>query len=182
MLALVPYLIPLFYSAKFHPAAELLEWQLIGDLFKFSSWTMSFVILARCSSMMYFFTESVAGVTLFMTSWLGMRWFGLPGLGMSFLVTYVVYYTVVWLIARKEINLIWNSANKWMMTAAVLAALVVRLCSYTGMADWRTSIALLFAAVAGCGSFYAIWHEVKDTKTAVRAGQIVLGVWGKARE
>jgi len=181
MLALVPYLIPLFYSAKFHPAIELLEWQLIGDLFKFSSWTMSFVILARCSSVTYFFTESVAGVAIFVTSWLGMRWFGLPGLGMSFLATYIIYYTIVWLIVRKEINFVWSSANKWMMAGAAAAALVVRLCPYTGMALWRTPVALTFAAVAGSGSLRAIWGEVKDTKTAAQAQRVVLGLLGRAQ-
>src|SRR5208283_237784 len=37
--AITPYFVPIIYSAKFYPTVDLLEWQLIGDLFKFSSWT-----------------------------------------------------------------------------------------------------------------------------------------------
>jgi PST family polysaccharide transporter len=181
MMALVPYIIPVVYSSRFLPAVELLEWHLIGDVFRLSSWTMSIVILSRCSGKVLLFTEALlAGSTLGM-SWLGIRWFGLPGLGIAFLVSNAIYYLAVWLIVRKEINLVWNSANKWMMAVACGAALVVRLCPYTGMARWRTPVALGFAAVAGAGSLRAIWGEVKDTKTGARAQSAILGLLARVK-
>ena len=53
-LAVVPYLVPLVYTLKFRPTVEILEWQLIGDIFKFASWTMSFAILARTLAQCFF--------------------------------------------------------------------------------------------------------------------------------
>ena len=35
--AVTPYFVPIIYSKKFYPTVDLLEWQLIGDIFKFSS-------------------------------------------------------------------------------------------------------------------------------------------------
>lgn len=159
-LALVPYLVPLVYSHKFTPTVEILEWQLIGDLFKFSSWTMSFAILARCRSSVYFLTEAIGGVTSLVILWLAVRWFGLPGLGISFLASYVIYYLVVWGVIRHEIPLVWTDSNKRMMLAAVGAALLIRILPSTRFANFRTLVALLLAVVAGARSLHAIWWEM----------------------
>lgn len=62
VLALAPYIVPMLFSNNFSPTVEILEWQLIGDLFKFSSWTMGFVVLARSGSVTLFITELITGL------------------------------------------------------------------------------------------------------------------------
>jgi antigen flippase len=141
-LALVPYLVPLVYSAQFGPAVEILEWQLIGDLFKFSSWTMSFVILARCSSWVLLMTESTVGLTSIVATWFTVRIWGLQALGISFLISYVLYYIVVSVLIRREIAFVWTSENKRLIVEAIIAALIVRLMPMAGLAAWRTPVAL----------------------------------------
>jgi PST family polysaccharide transporter len=159
-LALVPYLVPLVYSSKFHASSEILEWQLIGDLFKFSSWTMAFAILARCKSSVYFFTESIAGIASLATTWLAVRWFGLSGVGIGFLATYVIYYFVVWIVIRREIQLVWTRGNQILMAAGVSMVLLIRILPSTPLAGFRTVIALSLALVAGLWSLYSIWQEM----------------------
>jgi len=158
-LAVVPYLVPVVFSQKFTPAVEILEWQLIGDLFKFSSWTMAFAILARCGSSIYFLTESIGGLATVVTTWLSVRWFGLPGLGISFLLTYLIYYVAVWIIIRREIPLVWTTSNKKMMAATVAAALIVRCLPLTRFAHARTSIALVLAIGFGVFSLTILWRQ-----------------------
>ena len=102
-IALVPYLGTDRLFDKFRPTVEILEWQLIGDLLKFSSWTMAFALLARCGSSVYFLTESIGGVAILVTTWLAVRWLGLSGLGISFVATYIIYYVAVWIIIRRQI-------------------------------------------------------------------------------
>lgn len=162
-LALVPYLVPIVYSSKFAPAVAILEWQLIGDIFKFSSWTMSFVVLARCSSFTYFLIEGIGGIIALATAIPAVRWFGLPGLGISFLSTYVLYYLVVWVVVRGQIPLRWTANNKQMLWVALSAALVVRLLPATSLGLLRTPVALIFAAVAGIASLLTIYREFIGT-------------------
>jgi PST family polysaccharide transporter len=164
MLALVPIFIPIVYSHKFTPAVEILEWQLIGDIFKFSSWTMAFAILARCSSSVYFLTESIGGVASLLTTWLAVRWFGLSGLGIGFLAAYIVYYFAVWVIIRREIHLVWTSSNKKMMLGAVAAAFVIRILPSTPFANFRTAVALLLAVAVGIPSLFMVWKEFLSPK------------------
>lgn len=158
-LAMVPLLVPLVYSLKFAPTAEILEWQLIGDIFKFSSWTMSFVILARCSSLTYFVAEAVGGISILATSWLGIKLFGVAGLGISFVVAYFIYYLVVWIIVRREISMVFTKSNKLLLLAAVCAGIFVRLLSYSPLRGLRTPIGLALALAAGAWSILAIVRD-----------------------
>jgi len=168
-LALVPILIPVIYSHKFYPAIDILEWQLIGDIFKFSSWTMSFAILARCGSLTYFVTELLGGVFTLASTWLAVRWYGLPGLGISFLISYIIYYFVVSVAIRRKIPLVWTASNKRMMLAAIAAALVVRILPATKFASFRTPVSLMLAIAAGVPSLCMLWREFKTEKNSVPA-------------
>jgi len=171
-LALVPFLVPLVYSLKFGPTVEILEWQMIGDLFQFSSWPMSSAILARCGSSMYFLSELAGGAVNIAATWVFVRWLGLPGLGISFLVSYFVYYGVVWVIIRREIPLVWTSSNKKMMLAAVAAALVVRILPSTRFAGFRTPVGLTLAVAAGIPSLFIIWKEFLTSKDSQPEAQV----------
>jgi len=159
-LTAAPILIELIYSPAFLPAVEVLEWQLIGDIFKFSSWTMGFVILARRRSRTLFLVELLAGFNFLWTAELGIRWLGLAGLGASYLFTYVVHFLVVWLIVRKEIGLAWTLDNKLMLLAGTVAALAVRGLSLAGPAGLRTPISLALVALAATISLATIWQEI----------------------
>jgi O-antigen/teichoic acid export membrane protein len=158
-LAIVPYLVPLLFSTEFQPTTEILEWLLIGDLFKLSSWTMSYVILVRCRGATFFLTELFAGLIFLLTSWIGIRWFGLSGLGISYLLTYAVYYFVVWIIVRRDIDLVCTTANKKMLFLAVASALAIRMLSWTVLNDYRIYFALALALLMAAMSFNHLRHE-----------------------
>ncbi len=181
MMALLPYLIPLVYSPKFQPAVGLLEWQLIGDIFRLSSWTMSIVIVARCSGKVLLFTEGLLGTSILGASWLGLHFYGLDGIGVAFLVSNAAYFFAVWLVVRKEIGLVWDPANKGAMAAAIAGALLVCLLGYFGMASWRTPVGLAFAAAAAAWSLPRLWSEVRNTEAACRARGLVLWATGRGR-
>lgn len=158
-LAVVPYLVPLVYSARFAPASAVLEWQLIGDLFKFSSWTMSFAILARSKPSVYFCTESVGGFLTLCTAWFGVRLFGLAGLGVAFVATYAIYYGVVRTIVRRDLPAHAHVEDWRLMLAALGAALVIRIVPATPLSPYRTPMALLLAFGFAIHSFRTLWLE-----------------------
>ena len=180
-LAVVPYLVPLVYTLKFRPTVEILEWQLIGDIFKFASWTMSFAILARSASSVFFLIELTGGVVTLLSTWISVRLFGLTGLGISFLVTYVIYYFVVWAVIRREVPLVWSKSNQRMLIAGIAAAIVVRILPSTRFGALRTPVALALALAAGIPSLVVVWREFKGKRnvlgeTAIRAEESVVEV------
>lgn len=160
-LALVPFLVPLVYSFRFTPTVEILEWQLIGDIFKFSSWTMSYAILASCSTGVYFLAELAGGVATLGATWLCIRLFGLAGLGISFVAAYVLYYLVVWAIARKQIGLRLTRSNQWLLILVACGGVLIRVVSYPPFKSMRTPAGLVLAAAAGIWSMATIAHETE---------------------
>jgi antigen flippase len=164
-IALVPYIVPLVYSQRFLPAARILEWQLIGDLLRFSSWTMSYAILARAKPIVYFCTESIGGLLTLATAWLGVRWFGLAGLGIGFVITYAGYYLAVRMILRREIPVRETAGNLRLIGVALAAALTIRILPSTSLAAWRTTIALALAAAFALFSFLMLRREYFASRT-----------------
>ncbi|HEX7730037.1 MAG TPA: oligosaccharide flippase family protein [Terracidiphilus sp.] len=160
-LALVPYIVPLLYSRRFMPSSDILEWQLIGDLFKFSSWTLSYAILARCKPTVYLMTETFNGVVTLTCTWLAVRSFGLQGLGIGFIASTLLYLLFVGIVLRREIPLKWSAQNKNLLLIAVAAAAIVRLLP-TSLGLARTGIALALALAFGAYSFRILWREFKS--------------------
>lgn len=127
MIGAVPYLVPLLYSKAFVSAADMLEWQLIGDLFKFATWAMGFVIMVKLGSRIFFLTELASGLVLLASSWFGMRWLGLPGLGVAFLVTGIFACAANWLVLYRSSGITWRPDNILLFLLLVLAAAMLRL-------------------------------------------------------
>ncbi len=168
-LALLPYLVPLVYSTRFMPVVDILEWQLIGDIFKFSSWTISFAILARCKPSVFFLAESTSGIFTLFTTWLAVRLLGLQGLGIGFLVSAILYYAVVWLILRRDLRFAWTAYNRRLLSVAFAAAMLVRILSWTPLARFRTIFALILSAFFAAYSLRVLWNDyhaeaARDTK------------------
>jgi PST family polysaccharide transporter len=90
-LSVLPFIIPLIFSPEFEPTIEILRWQLVGDVFKFVSWTLGFAILAGSSSRIYFLCELAGGIFLFAFSWWGVEVFGIKGIGIGYLIGYALY-------------------------------------------------------------------------------------------
>jgi enterobacterial common antigen flippase len=159
--ALSPYLVTLVYSPEFAPAIEVLEWQLLGNLFQFSSWTMSFVVLAHCKSRIYFLTEVAGGVSMLLCSWLAMNLWGLTGSGVGFLLSYVIYFLVVWLINLKRFNINLSVGNWAMLLSAFFLALAIQALPLVGLEDWRLLVSLSIAVVFGFRTLFSIYKIVR---------------------
>jgi len=165
-------MVPLVYSLQFGPTVEILEWQMIGDIFKFSSWTMSFAILARRGSSVYFLSELLGGVANIAVTWLCVKYFGLQGLGIGFLIAYVLYYFIIWMFVRRALPLVWTSSNIKMIVGAVAAALVVRILPATRFAHFRTPVGLALALLTGIPSLFILWREFMVPKDAELVGVV----------
>lgn len=140
ILWLTPVLVPTLYSKQFLPAQAVLEWQLIGDILKFSSWVLAFVILVGAGSTWFFVTELLAGtVSLFAYRWgFGL---GLPGLGIAFLITYVVYWGIVATLVWRKFGFVLSASNLIWLSLALAAGLSLQALPFIGVEKWRFWIA-----------------------------------------
>ena len=111
LMGLAPWVITLLYSSAFEPAATLLQWQMLGNVFKLASWAMSFSIVAASRAKTYFFMELSFNIVF-----LGMVFILLPCVGLevtayAFVLGYVVYLTTVYVLARRIHGFRWQALS-----------------------------------------------------------------------
>ncbi len=99
---LMPFIIRIIYSEDFLPANDYISWAILGLLFKAASFVISYVFLAKAESKLFIVNETITKAYLILLELAGYYFFGLAGLGVAFLLTYLVYSIQVYVIARKR--------------------------------------------------------------------------------
>ncbi len=97
--------VTILYSSKFLPVEGLIYWAILGIFFKAASWTIAYSFLAKGDTTAFFWSELVAIIYTTAFNILGYMYWGLTGLGISFLVGYIVYLIQVWIIAGKRYHI-----------------------------------------------------------------------------
>lgn len=104
MITLAPWVIHLLYAASFTPATDLLRWQVLGDIFKVSTWPMGFILLAQGRGGMFMGTQLTWNVAYLGTIVLGIQDWGLDIAGVGFWIACLINYGVNTMVASKFIG------------------------------------------------------------------------------
>jgi antigen flippase len=158
--ALAPLMISILFSEEFSPAVSILQWMLVGDVFKLLSWTISFVILARGGPATYFLIELIGGTCLVVFTILGVGVLGVDGVGVAYLATYAIYLGVVWIAARSIVRL---SVTSDMLAGIGLA---VGLAIFQFARPSIPPVAATTALLVGAAIAFAIaWRVIRPTRS-----------------
>jgi len=65
----------------------MIHWAALGMYFKAASWSIGFIFLAKGASNTFFWSELAANSYLLLFNILGYKYFGLNGMGISFLLS-----------------------------------------------------------------------------------------------
>jgi O-antigen/teichoic acid export membrane protein len=94
----------LLYSNQFVEVNQMIYWAALGVFFKAVTWAIGYVLLAKSNSILFFISELVANIYTLLFNILGYHYFGLEGLGISFLFSYMISLIQVFLIAKTKYN------------------------------------------------------------------------------
>ncbi len=89
-LILLKYAIIILYSSEFLDVVPMVQWSVLAILLKAIAWSMGFLIVAKGDSGVFFYSELIGCAYSLMLNVAGYHWFGLEGLGIAFLITYVL--------------------------------------------------------------------------------------------
>lgn len=101
-LVFMPFVLQILYSDKFLAANEYISWACLGMMLRLAAWVISFLYVAKAESKLFIILELSANLIYLIFSLLGYKFAGLTGLGIAFAMQYVVYFLIVYLIARKR--------------------------------------------------------------------------------
>lgn len=94
------WVIIILYAEKFMPIKGMIHWTIMGVFFQAASWSIAYLFIAKGKSKLFFINELLANVYKLIFNIVGYKLGGLDGLGVSFLIHYMVYFLQVYLISR----------------------------------------------------------------------------------
>lgn len=100
-LLVVPFMIVILYSKDFLPVVGFMQWAILGTMFKIASWAISFVFIAKGAMKPFLFNEILIKVFHVPAYLLGFYYWGLNGLGIAFMLNYLIYLIIVYTMTRR---------------------------------------------------------------------------------
>lgn len=110
-LTFAPWIMHLFYSARFLPGAQLLPWFVLGIFGRVVSWPMGFVILAKGESCWFAATETAANALLLCLTVIFLNWLGLWGVALAFTLHYACHFIGMAWLSNHLTGFSWNSTT-----------------------------------------------------------------------
>jgi len=98
--AVLPLAVTVLYRKDFSPTVSILEWQLVGDVFRMAGSVLATALFARFGGLHRLALEVLGLAFLVTFSVLGLVTDAERGLGWGFIVAYVVYVAMLWLVLR----------------------------------------------------------------------------------
>jgi len=125
MLTLSSQVVHIIYSGAFSETVVILQWQLIGDLFKVASWPMAFILVAQGRSNLFFVTELSWNLMFLGLVWGGLSTWNLKAAGIAYLLTYIIYFCTLWIIVYRVNRFFWRKKNFFLLVALLGCTLVI---------------------------------------------------------
>jgi O-antigen/teichoic acid export membrane protein len=99
-LIFVNWIVILLYSTKFVSVDGMIHYASLGMYFKAVSWAIAYIFLAKGASKIFFWSELAANIYLLVFNLIFYYFLGLTGMGISFLIGYIIYFVQVLFIAK----------------------------------------------------------------------------------
>ena len=145
LIGLAPWVIELLYSGDFGPAAELLQWQTLGNVFKLACWPLGFAFVAAARSRVFLIAQLEWNVVFLGLLWLGLPVFGLEIAGTAFLAAYVLHFWFISFLARRLQGFRWAPLSLTLLASyAALSVLAFLLAKSAPIPAAAASVLLAF--------------------------------------
>lgn len=101
-LIFIPLIIKILYTQKFISIMPMVCFGILGMLFKAVSWSMGYILIAKGDSKIFIKTAIGFSILSLILNVFGYYFFGLEGLGFSFLIYYLIHFFAVKIITKKR--------------------------------------------------------------------------------
>lgn len=99
-LVFINLIITILYSNEFIPINTMMLWAGLGIYFKAVSWSLSVIFISKGEIKILLFSEITSTIVMLLSNLFGYTYYGLEGLGISFLFAYIYTYIQNYLLVR----------------------------------------------------------------------------------
>lgn len=146
-----PWVTNILYSADFLPAAGVLQWQTVGNVFKLASWPLGYYLIACANGKAFLFAQVVFNLLFLILLLPAIERFGLLATGPSFTIAYFIYFVVMVIIVRTSIDFRWQPLSLGLIALYTILSVGLLALSITAplAAKVASPMIALFTAVFG---------------------------------
>lgn len=99
-LVFINWVVIILYSIQFVAVNDMILYAALGMFFKAASWAIAFIFLAKGASKLFFWNELITNIYLLAFNIVGYHFWGLTGMGLSFLAAYFLYLIQVFVVSK----------------------------------------------------------------------------------
>jgi PST family polysaccharide transporter len=103
-LVFMPLMILILYSNKFFLANGYISWAALGMMLKMAAWPIGYLFVAKGESKIFILNEITQNIYTLVLNLIGYKLLGLTGLGISFMISQLLYFLQLFLVARYKYN------------------------------------------------------------------------------
>lgn len=170
----IKWVIVLLYSPQFIPVIPMVSWAALGMYFRAASWSIAFVFLAKGESRLFFWNELLANVYVLLFNITGYYFWGLTGLGLSFVLVYIVYLLQVYIMSKKRYRFEFTSGFLTIFgvqaVIGITCFLVVKYCSLS----WSYIIGCILLIISG-------WFSTKQLDKRIGLQTVISNYFQRKR-
>lgn len=105
LIVMMPLVVRLLYTPAFLPVVMFASLTLLGMQFKAVSWAMGYVFLAKGNGQLFLIMEVISGFVILTLNLLFYYLFGLNGLGISFILSYIFGVLFAYAVLKRKYDL-----------------------------------------------------------------------------
>ena len=147
-LVFINWVIILLYSNKFIAMNEMIHWAALGVYFKAVAWSVAFILLAKSATGVFFWNELAGNIYILGFNILGYKVAGLEGLGISYLVSYFIYFIQIFIVTRLKYSFSFGRVFYHIAGIQFLLGVLCFLVMRTLASPWMYVIGSLIIAVS----------------------------------
>ncbi|MBG6111228.1 O-antigen/teichoic acid export membrane protein [Flavobacterium sp. CG_9.10] len=147
-LAMIPLIIKIIYTPAFISIIPMVSFGILAMLFRAVSWSMGYILIAKGDSKMFMKTAIGFNILSLILNILGYNYYGLEGLGFSFLVYYLFHFFVLKMITKKRYNFYFKSDFYQIYLSCILMCMTMFLFRYIPNPIIKYSLMIVMVVVS----------------------------------
>jgi O-antigen/teichoic acid export membrane protein len=174
-LIFIHWIVVLLFSHQFIAVNGMVQYAAIGIFFRAASWSVAYVFLAKAASRLFFWNELIGNAYTLLFNLAGYYYFGLDGIGMSFLLSYIIYLCQVFIITKFLYDFSFTREFIKISTILLSIAITCFLCVKFLPHPWPYALGIPLICLSGL-------YSLKELDRRISLITILAGLPGRLRK
>ena len=159
-----PLIVRLLLTKSFLPVIPFLSWAILGMIFKVVSTSMGYILIVKGAHRLFLGTELFSWSTILITNIIGYTLWGIEGIGIAFLFSYVCYFILIGTICYHNFKIGFNKEIIQILLFTITIAIGSFITTYYWIPinQWTGYAFDIFLILIACTfSFRKLWSHIK---------------------